>query len=86
MSKAARIQAALEAARHELATLHGLLAADGAAPGETWTINVATTLALIDAALATEPDTKEEEEQFQRDLESADLIQLARKPIAPESK
>ena len=49
---------ALDAARHELTTLHGLLAADGAAPSETWTINVADTLALIDAALASESSEK----------------------------
>ena len=49
---------ALDAARHELTTLHGLLAADGAAPNETWTINVADTLALIDAALASESSEK----------------------------
>jgi hypothetical protein len=43
---------ALEAARHELVTLDGLLAADGCAPHETWTIDTSAVVALIDAALA----------------------------------
>ena len=42
---------ALLAAEHELTTLHGLLAADGAAPSETWTIDTSETLALISEAL-----------------------------------
>lgn len=44
-------RAALEAARHELTTLHGLIAADGAAPHETWSIDTAAVVAAIDEAL-----------------------------------
>ena len=42
---------ALEAARHELTTLHGLIAADGAAPQETWSIDTSAVVAAIDEAL-----------------------------------
>ena len=42
---------ALEAARHELTTLHGLTAADGAAPLETWVIDTHAVTAAIDEAL-----------------------------------
>ena len=42
---------ALRVARHELVTLHGLLAADGAAPAETWSIDTNAAIAAIDAAL-----------------------------------
>lgn len=43
--------AALKAAQHELTTLNGLVAADGASPAQTWKIDTAATLAKIDAAL-----------------------------------
>jgi hypothetical protein len=43
--------AALKAAQHELTTLNGLVAADDAAPQETWKIDTTATLAKIDAAL-----------------------------------
>jgi hypothetical protein len=43
--------AALKAAQHELTTLHGLQAADGASPSATWKIDTSATLAKIDAAL-----------------------------------
>src|SRR5947199_116777 len=43
--------AALEAARHELTTLHGLVACDGAAPEETWSIDTSKVLAQLDAVL-----------------------------------
>jgi hypothetical protein len=42
---------ALERARHELVTLHGLLAADGAAPTITWSIDVGNVIDEIDAAI-----------------------------------
>jgi hypothetical protein len=42
---------ALEAARHELTTLHGLIAADGAAPQETWPIDTSAVVAAIDEAI-----------------------------------
>jgi hypothetical protein len=45
--------AALKAAQHELTTLNGLVAADGAAPSETWKLDTTATLAKIDAALRT---------------------------------
>jgi len=45
-------RAAMEAARYELVTLDGLLAADGAAPGETWTINVRAVIRQLDKALS----------------------------------
>lgn len=41
---------ALEAARHELVTLNGLLAADGMSPGETFSIDTTATIAILDAA------------------------------------
>jgi hypothetical protein len=47
-----KVRKALEAARHELTTLHGLLAADGVAPQETWAIDTSATIALIDEALS----------------------------------
>ena len=46
------IETALRAAHHELTTLHGLRAYDGAAPGHEWAIDVSAALALLDAALA----------------------------------
>lgn len=47
----AKQRSALEAARHELTTLHGLIAADGAAPHETWSIDTSSVVAMIDEAL-----------------------------------
>lgn len=46
-----RLREALEVARHELVTLHGLKAADGAAPEETWDIDTSGAVAAIDGAL-----------------------------------
>lgn len=45
------LRAALEDARHELTTLHGLYAFDGAAPKESWRLDTSKTLAKIDGAL-----------------------------------
>jgi hypothetical protein len=42
---------ALEIARHELTTLHGLIAADGAAPQETWSIDTSAAVKSIDDVL-----------------------------------
>jgi hypothetical protein len=39
------VVAALKAAQHELTTLHGLVAADGASPAQTWNIDTSATLA-----------------------------------------
>ena len=44
-------QLALHVARHELVTLHGLIAADGAAPQEAFVIDTREAVALIDEAL-----------------------------------
>lgn len=44
---------ALSVARHELTTLNGLIAADGAAPQETFNIDTSEAVALIDEVLAT---------------------------------
>lgn len=46
------VKQALEAARHELVTLHGLLAADGASPSETWVIDTSAAIAQLDMALS----------------------------------
>lgn len=46
---------ALKEARHELVTLNGLLAADGAAPSDTWTINTTPVIEALDVAFS-EPD------------------------------
>lgn len=43
---------ALEAARHELTVMHGLMAFDGAAPQVTWPIDTRKVVALIDGALS----------------------------------
>lgn len=43
---------ALELARHELTTLHGLLAADGMAPSEIWSIDTGEVVAKIDTVLS----------------------------------
>ena len=45
------VQQALTVARHELATLHGLVAVDAAAPGESFSIDTNETVAVIDKAL-----------------------------------
>lgn len=45
------VRRALEVARHELVTLHGLLAADSAAPNETFEIDTIEAVDLIDEAL-----------------------------------
>lgn len=42
---------ALEAARHELVTLHGLVAADGEAPMETFKIDTSDAVQKIDKAI-----------------------------------
>lgn len=51
----AAMRAALETARHALATLHGLVAHDGAAPGETFPIDESAALATLDAVLGPAP-------------------------------
>jgi len=43
---------ALELARYELTTMHGLVAADGAAPDITWPIDTSKAVAAIDEALS----------------------------------
>jgi hypothetical protein len=43
---------ALNTARHELVTMDGLLAADGAAPAETFSIDTSKAVAEIDEALS----------------------------------
>lgn len=43
---------ALEVALHELTTLHGLIAADGAAPQETFPVDTSTAVAFIDQIIA----------------------------------
>ena len=45
------IKAALEAARHELVTLHGLLAADGVAPEETFSIDTTKIVEQLDSVI-----------------------------------
>lgn len=53
------IKSALEAARHELTTLHGLIAADGAAPTETWTLDESHIIRQLDVAIeAVDSDTR----------------------------
>ena len=47
-----KIREALEAALHELTTLHGLIVADGAAPHETWQADTTNITALIDEAIS----------------------------------
>ena len=47
----------MEAARHELVTLHGLVAHDGAAPDHQWPIDTKQTIALLDAVLTQPSDT-----------------------------
>ena len=46
-----KLRDALEMARHELTTLHGLIAADGAAPRETWSIDTMGVTSVIDDVL-----------------------------------
>ena len=43
---------ALEEARHRLVAMHGLLAADGAAPRKRWTLDTAAVVAELDKAIA----------------------------------
>ena len=43
---------AMEAARHELITLDGLIAADGAAPTETWVLDTKAIIKKLDAVLS----------------------------------
>jgi hypothetical protein len=50
---------ALELARHELMTLHGLIAADGTTPEETWDIDTSAAVAGIDDALKNETIEKD---------------------------
>lgn len=45
-------RAVLERARHELITLNGLVAADGAAPADTFDLDTSGTIRLIDDALS----------------------------------
>lgn len=45
------VRRALEVARHELVTLHGLIVADGAAPNETFEIDTSEAVALLDKVL-----------------------------------
>ena len=45
------IKSALESARHELTTLHGLVAADGAAPNETWPLDESHIIRQLDEAI-----------------------------------
>ena len=51
-SEMEELKKALEAARHELTTLHGLVAFDGAAPAHTWPIDTSEVLRIIDKALS----------------------------------
>lgn len=45
------IKAALEAARHELVTLHGLIAADAVSPEDTFSIDTTEIVAQLDAVI-----------------------------------
>ena len=47
----AEVRKTLEAVRHELTCLHGLLTADGAAPALTWPLDTTKLVSQIDAAL-----------------------------------
>lgn len=46
------VKKALESARHELTTLHGLVAADGTSPSATFNIDVSGLIDLLDQALS----------------------------------
>ena len=46
---------ALESARHELVTLNGLIATDGASQNQKWTVNTTDAIKQIDEALAIQP-------------------------------
>lgn len=46
-----KVKNALDAARHSLATLNGLIVYDGAVPGETWEIDERETARLLDEAI-----------------------------------
>ena len=48
---------AMEYARHELTTLHGLVAADGAAPTITWEIDTSVAVAKLDTVLTAVAET-----------------------------
>lgn len=61
-----QMRKALKKARHELATLHGLTARDGAGTPETWTIDTSAVLAQIDAAMAAEKLMKSKTPQPRR--------------------
>jgi hypothetical protein len=54
-----KIREALEDARHELTTLHGLYAFDGEAPEESWRLDTSKTLAKLDEALGARPSGEE---------------------------
>jgi hypothetical protein len=58
----ARMRAALEDARHELTTLHGLYAFDGASPAETWRLDTGKTVEKVDEALASQAGEPSEAE------------------------
>lgn len=45
------VQQALTVARHELATLHGLVAVDAAAPDESFSIDTNEAVALLDTVM-----------------------------------
>lgn len=51
---------ALEAARHELATEQGLIAADGKAPDQKFVIEHSETIKKIDEALASDSPIKKD--------------------------
>ena len=46
------VQQALTVARHELATLHGLVAGDAATPDKSFSVDTSEAVALIDKALS----------------------------------
>ncbi|MFZ1327031.1 MAG: hypothetical protein WAT67_13620 [Candidatus Contendobacter sp.] len=46
-----KVTQALEIARHELTTLHGLVAVDAAAPLEPWRIDTSAAVTALDQAL-----------------------------------
>lgn len=48
-------RAAIEAARHELVMLDGLVVLGSMAPGETWTIDTSALVAQLDEALSETP-------------------------------
>ena len=50
-SRSTKVRRALERARHAISTLNGLVAADGEAPGETWTIDERDVVRYLDEAI-----------------------------------